>query len=96
MVHHLMVRYIVSVRHFLTLHSVKKVDPDTGIPCDPQSKGCLNAFEDVAALPYCDRHAGDGGKVSGKRACRYYSIFSDVHPFLKVFLMMCTHIRECF
>ena len=24
MVHHLMVRYIVSIRHFLTLHSVRK------------------------------------------------------------------------
>jgi len=56
----------------LSLMRPTVLDPDTGIPCNPQSKGCLNAFDDVTTLPYCDRSSKEYDSVGTKRPCRLW------------------------
>ena len=89
MVHHLMVRYIVSIRHFLTLYSVKKAHFD----CVITGLGAMTATGTDRVLLRRAVTPAARGLFWGLGLAGEVRAYSSVRT---AFLMVSTHIRECF
>ena len=90
MVHHLMVRYIVSIRHFMTFFDTFYSNSE-----ESTCERCCHALRDqdprVALL---EGLQGVAPVLLVVLAVQHLRVLGS--EVLKVCLMMCTHIRECF